>query len=112
MLLGETSPASLTASRACCFNHLARHRVCLRLWILSSHTCNTGYSSPTVTGIDCDRQNQNCRNKYQGGGETGSSYIGRKDREERIRKLRSERFDLVRQYDRLAEEYNKILEGK
>ncbi len=79
---------------------------------LGAQVGNTGYSSPTVTGIDCDGQNQNCRNKYQGGGETGSSYIGRKDREERIRKLWSERFDLVRQYDRLAEEYNKILEGK
>lgn len=79
---------------------------------LGAQVGNTGYSSPTVTGIDCDGQNQNCRNKYQGGGETGSSYIGRKDREERIRKLRSERFDLVRQYDRLAEEYNKTLEGR
>lgn len=79
---------------------------------LGAQVGNTGYSSPTVTGIDCDGQNQNCRNKYQGGGETGSSYIGRKDREERIRKLRSERSDLVRQYDRLSDQYNKILEGR
>lgn len=88
------------------------HAIEREMLALGAQVGNMGYSNKTVTGIECDRQNQNCRNTYQGGGETGSSYFGRKNREERIQKLDSERRDLVLQYDRLAREYNQILEGK
>ncbi len=88
------------------------HAIEREMLALGAQVGNTGYSNKAATGMECDRQNQNCRTTYQGGGETGSSYVGRKDREERIRKLESERRDLVFQYDKLAREYDQILEGK
>lgn len=62
----------------------------------------------TVTGVKCDRQNQNCRNTYQGGGETVGSQYNRINSREQIQKLDFKRTDLRSEISRLERERDRI----
>lgn len=66
----------------------------------------------TVTGSYCTQNEMNCKTTYQGGGETASSYIGRKNAEESARKLGFRLTDLELEYNRLARRTQKILQGE
>lgn len=76
-----------------------------------------GWSGPSaaptgVTGYQCDVNNQNCRARYQGGGESGSSYWRRSTNMQKQRDLDRKRNILILEYDSLAHKYNEIIEGK
>lgn len=73
----------------------------------------TQYEKSSVTGYQCDVNQQNCRTTTQGGGgETVTSQWRRIENKERLRKLELKHTELVSRYNSLAREHDQLLTGR
>ncbi|MBN8219348.1 MAG: hypothetical protein J0L53_00410 [Spirochaetes bacterium] len=74
-----------------------------------------GSASKGVTDYRCDERGQNCGAKYQGGGESASSYYARARHRDEVRKLEMRRTEIQLRMSRIerdAEKEKKRLQGE